>query len=313
MVKKIRNVQNKLIGSAHKDGAVGGTSWFREGANFYPKDELFENNEIDELISDHIICDTPEQPYFNSGSNIITLGSCFARELQKELEKNGKRLDHLWMPAGLNNTFALRQFIQWVITGERDEDAYWYDAHEKGGAALWEPNTERERYLEYFKMADGFVLTNGLAEVWKDTETDSVFWRGVPGNLYNPDKHKFEMSTVTQNTENLFKIYNYIRMISNKPIIYTLSPVPLRASFRKDMPCLVADCVSKSTLRAALFELFDNCTFNKCHYYPSYEIVKWLGAHLDMPMYSDAERDCRHVNKKIVSYIIKHFMENYFE
>ena len=48
----------------------------------------------------------------------------------------------------------------------------------------------------------------------------------------------------------------------NASIIFTLSPVPLKATFR-NMSCTVANSVSKAILRVALDEIFNKYTKDK--------------------------------------------------
>ena len=69
----------------------------------------------------------------------------------------------------------------------------------------------------------------------------------------------------------------------NAPIVITLSPVPLEATFR-DISCMTADSVSKSVLRVAIDQVMGEHRPNVC-YWPSFEIVRWAGAHVSWPAY----------------------------
>lgn len=182
------SLKNELVGSSHVKGAVGGGSWHRgDNVNFYPDSWRFRNQaELRTFISEQLLEGTlPIRPLFSKESKLLTLGSCFARELQEVMREYSHDLDHLWMPEGLNNTFALRQFIEWVLTNNSPTDGYWYDAHERGGAVRWTPTKEKEDYRDHFIAADGFVFTIGLAEIWRDRETNGVFWRGVPEDVFD--------------------------------------------------------------------------------------------------------------------------------
>ena len=48
-----------------------------------------------------------------------------------------------------------------------------------------------------------FIFTLGLSEVWENKETGDVFWRAVPYNRYNPEKHNFRVTTVEENKNNI--------------------------------------------------------------------------------------------------------------
>ena len=82
-------------------------------------------------------------------------------------------------------------------------------------------------------------------------------------------------SSYEENLANLVRIRALIR--SARPeakVIFTLSPVPLMATFRP-VSCLTASSVSKAILRVAIDQLMrDNADDRALFYFPSYEIVK---------------------------------------
>jgi hypothetical protein len=65
------------------------------------------------------------------------------------------------------------------------------------------------------------------------------------------------------------------RLNPNIKLVLTLSPVPLARTFEFSS-AIVADAVSKSVLRAAIHELIGMYP-EKIFYFPSYEMVTWLG------------------------------------
>jgi hypothetical protein len=93
----------------------------------------------------------PEKPVFTRDSSLMTIGSCFAEELKTYLLEQG--LPSAWMCVlpQLNNTYALRQFFEWCVTGKQSSEAYWYDEAEGGGAEKWRPEWEQKAYREYSK------------------------------------------------------------------------------------------------------------------------------------------------------------------
>jgi len=174
----------------------------------------------------------------------------------------------------------------------------------------WTPGAEQERYREIFARIDGLVLTVGLAEVWCDTVTQGVFWRGVPKSIFNPNIHKCRISTVEENTENLVKIVELLHSVRpGLPIIITLSPIPLRATF-EPMSCFAADCLSKSILRVAIDGVMRR-NFRNVVYWPSSEIVRWLGAHVPVAMFGE-DGNTRHVNRQTVRLILDSFIQHYY-
>ena len=93
-------------------------------------------------------------------------------------------------------------------------------------------------------------------------------------------------------------------------IIFTLSPVPLNATFM-GRPTIISDCVSKSILRVSLDEFLNNHVHENIYYWPSYEMVRWVGAHTDFPTLFE-DNTPRHVNNKVVSIIINNFVRKFF-
>lgn len=253
----------------------------------------------------------PKSKPFSDRSNLLTLGSCFATELRLHMEARGQQPSGLWVPEGLNNSYALRQFIEWGVTGKPSDDAYWYDATENGHAYKWTPEHEQQEYQAKFAAADGLVITIGLAEIWEDSETGGVFWRGVPRQIFEPGRYRCRMSTVEENQVNMQRIIDCVRAVyPTKPIIFTLSPVPLKATFRKES-CVMADCVSKSILRVALHNVI-SVSDDNTYYWPSFEIVKWIGNHLETPTFGVDAVDQQHVSRFIVPYIVNAFYDHFF-
>jgi len=291
----------------------GELSWhLGESLNLFPR-RTQEFQDLKRLIDKFVVPGFRPQPRpFRADSTLLTLGSCFAEELRNFLAEKQPGTRNIWVPSGLNNTYALRQFIDWCLTGERSEDAFWYDESETGKPVKWTPNEERESYRRTFEEAAGFVFTLGLAEVWADRQTGGVFWRGVPEGVFDPARHVYRTTSVEENGDNLSKIVHLIHEhLGTKEIVFTLSPVPLKATF-KGQSCLTADCVSKSILRVALDGVMARRPAH-VHYWPSFEMVRWLGGHLPYAVYGTDDGLSRHVSRQMVALIIESFVENFFE
>jgi hypothetical protein len=299
--------------SARLSAGVTKEAWHTDAnIKYFPRDkEMFDN--LDKLAKEYVF-DTfgPDEPILNSNDKVVTMGSCFADRLRTWLANNGKNADYIQVPEGLNNSFAVRQYLEWALTGDNSSDAYWYDNDKILGAKKYEPNQKHKELLEHFKNTKAIVVTFGLGEVWKDKDTNMVFWRGIPETSYNPNKHICVTSTVQENVDNFKKIVSLIKTHagSDKTIIFTLSPVPLNATFT-NRPTIVSDCVSKSILRVALDEFFKNNDYNDVYYWPSFEMVRWVGAHTDFPTLFE-DNTPRHVNQQVVNVIIENFVGKFF-
>lgn len=304
----------QLVGSL-----TGAQSWVeaepwnyaRESTRFFPR-QGEDLSDLEGLIERHVLPGfvPPAPPFDRQTSQLLAMGSCFAQNLRNTLAEKGLLADWLFVPPGLNNTFALRDFVDWCLTGSRSNSAYWYDEHAQGGAARWEPEQEHRRYREVFEAVDGIVLTVGLAEVWYDEPSGSVFWRGVPKSLYDPARHKCRVSSVAENRANIGHIVGAVRAARpDLPIVVTLSPVPLKATFGASS-IMAADCLSKSTLRVAIQEVMDQGHAG-LHYWPSFEIVRWLGSHLQERLFGE-DGNPRHVNRRIVRLAVESFIRHFY-
>ena len=303
--------QKTFIGSlARRRKESGGSAWHMSDETvFFPREcEVFDNLEL--VADEHLFnYHTPDTPPFTSDAKLITMGSCFADRLRRWLSSQGKHAENVDVPSGLNNSFAVRQFIEWVFTGKRSEDAYWYDKDENG-AIHWEAKDEHEVYRQAYSQMSGLVVTLGLAEVWRDKETGGVFWRGVPETLFDRSRHECVISTVEENVENMRRIIRVVREnVGQAPVIFTLSPVPLAATMRGISP-IVGDCVSKSTLRVAI-DIVMREQHEDVYYWPAFEMVRWVGSHYPASAFG-ADNTPRHPANHIVKIIVDRFVRAFF-
>jgi hypothetical protein len=286
--------------------------WYLADVNVYPrKQSQFETDDLGAFIRRHIVPGhAPARPMLDVSRPVITLGSCFARELRLFLSRAGVDARRFWIPSGLNNTFAILDFFSWCVTGMQTGRGFRYEETESGGIQDWTPEAERAAYRQAFADAGAFVLTLGLAEVWQDRDTGAVFWRGVPKELFDENRHVFRLTTVEENVANLRQTIGLVRQVNpSAPIVLTLSPVPLLATHRP-LSCLTADCVSKSVLRVALDQVMADQAAD-VYNWPSFEIVKWMGATVPWSAYGE-NGSSRDVNRRLIGPIIDAFVEAYY-
>jgi hypothetical protein len=153
-----------------------------------------------------------------------------------------------------------------------------------------------------FTRSSVFVMTLGLAEVWRSRIDNACFAGAPPKSVFDPARHSFDVLTVSEAREHIDAIYALMRSVNpDIQLVVTLSPVPLAATFR-DQSCLVSDSASKAVLRVAIDE------FCRAHpeviYFPSYEIVSKMS---EKPF----EEDNRHVRLDVVERIMTTFMTAY--
>ena len=285
------------------------STWFRgENTNFHPpRPALLSERAAETWILDGWL---PGAPIIDPSTQVTAFGSCFAQHIGEYLarrhynvvSKDESNAYVVTMGEGIVNTYALRGQFDWAIDGVAPTTELWHDYKaEKFGY----DEAVRQTTREIFERTDVFILTLGLSEVWYDEPTGEVFWRAVPRKRYDPARHKFRVTTVAENAENLRAIHASIRKFRpNAHIVLTLSPIPLFATFRP-VSCITANSVSKAILRAAIDELYREANDPLLHYWPSYEIVvdafgpgKW-------------DDDGHHIKRPVLDYIMGLFESVY--
>lgn len=276
----------------------------------FPKQGEFEKKLDSSFIKKHVLKGyLPEQPLFTKDAKILTVGSCFAEELRNYFLARDFSSNVVFIPPGLNNTFALDSYFRWMLTGDDFDRDYWFDDSKTGGMK-WNPTENRDHLVSLMRDLDCVVVTVGLAEVWSDSITGKVFWRGVPRNEFDPERHICRVSNVEENRANLASVFRNLRALSPRAeIIFSLSPVPLKAT-QTGRSCMTADSLSKATLRIALDE-FLKFEHSGARYWPSFEIVRWLGSHINTSLFGE-DGNSRHVNRAAVELILDAFIDAFF-
>jgi hypothetical protein len=290
----------------------GKERWHGEGVILYPAERRAFEEDLGTLIREHVLIGhVPEEPMLTERDEVVAIGSCFAGELRHYLAEAGLQSKRIWIPEGLNNTYAVVDFLTWCVTGNTTASGFRYDRLPDGSIAEWTPRESQNSYGRRMAEAGAIVLTLGVAEVWEDRQSGKVFWHGVPQGIFDAKRHRSRLTTVDENVSNLGRIIMLIRRVNaDAPIVLTLSPVPLKGTFR-GISSLSADCVSKSVLRVALDQVMSDAPPG-VYYWPSYEIVKWVGAHLSWPAYGVDDDKARHVTRTLVSRIVDAFIESFY-
>jgi GSCFA family len=285
-------------------------SWYRGAhTNFIPcKTELREPDAVDKYILAGWL---PPKPFIDRQAPITAFGSCFAMHISDHLASAGYNVygRHLGLDAhiirfgeGMVNTFAIRQQFEWALREREFPENLWFGAHKEIAAV--DPAIRAQTY-EIMRATRVFIITLGLSEIWYDKTSGDAFWRAIPAHLFDERIHGFRLSTPAENYDNLAAILGLIRKLrADAKVIFTLSPIPLMATFRP-VSCLTANSVSKATLRVAIDQLMRDRPHDEgLHYFPSYEIVTEL--------FTDPrEDDNRHVRPELVAFVMETFRRHY--
>ncbi len=293
------------VENAGRVAKVSGT-WYRgENCNFHPeRKNLSEPDAIAKYVGHGWF---PEAPFITKKDYITAFGSCFAHHVTKYLKANRYRVFGDDIPVssyvircgeGMVNTAVIAQQFRWAYDEIEFDEELWHDKEGNASAYL---NDVRLNTRKIFDQTNVFIITLGLSEVWYDKKSGEVFWRSIPRNIYNPDRHGFKILSVAENKKNLELIYDRVRKYRpDATLIFTLSPVPLVATFRP-VSCITANSVSKAILRVAVDEFMREHEDKNLFYFPSYEIVQ------DFFRDDAFNDDLRHVRPDVVQTIMKAF------
>jgi hypothetical protein len=299
---------------ASREGEVPkrfGTSFFRGSTcnfNPYGKDHQSADFCTRFLLKGHL----PAQKIIGPRTRVTAFGSCFAENITKHLSKLGfdvsrDRAPDIYisnMGEGLVNVHALLQQFEWALTDMAPPEGLWhgFDAKQFGY-----DDAVRRKTREVFLSTDVFIITFGLSEVWFDELTGGVFWRAVPMDRYDPNRHKFRVCTFAETMAAIGRIYRLIReQVPNAKAVFTVSPIPLIATFR-DQSCITANTASKAIIRAALDEFMRvdlRSEERDVFYFPAFEIINELFPARFM-------EDGRHLHPHIVPAVMQIFEAYY--
>jgi tetratricopeptide (TPR) repeat protein len=256
-------------------------------------------------IERYVLAGYPGQPIVRPQTVFTTLGSCFAQNLAQRLAEAGYRVNNEPIGEEVNSTYANRFLLEWLEHGPVSGPARAIDL-------VYGP-ARRERMLEALSHTDVLVLTLGVAACFFDIGTGAFAFSALgsaTGQAYLDRHCRMRTTTVSENVDNILAILGAAERLAARPlkVVLTVSPVPL-AGTTELHSAVVADCLSKSTLRLACHEAGQ--LRPDLIYWPSFEIVRWLGAHFstpDAPAFGAEDRCTRHVSNWLVDLIVELFI-----
>jgi hypothetical protein len=259
------------------------SAFFRgENCNFNP----YQNDHLsDAFCKDFILKGwLPPSRFIASSDRVTAFGSCFAENITQHLIRQGfdtskSRDPEIYvsmMGEGLVNVYALLQQFEWALENTTPPKDLW---HGFRAESFGYDETVRLRTRDIFLGTDVFIVTFGLSEIWYDEISGGIFWRAVPMDSYDPSRHKFRVCGFDETKVAVKRIFDLIkRHVPQAKIVFTLSPIPLAATFRPQS-CVTANSASKALLRAAIDEFMRESgpeLGTRLFYFPAYEIVSEL-------------------------------------
>jgi len=147
--------------------------------------------------------------------------------------------------------------------------------------------------------ADVIIITLGLTECWQDKRTELYVCLGPESEQDERfDRMRFHASTFADNLDNIKKTVAAIRSVyPAKKIVVTVSPVRLHRTWTGE-DIIVANSMSKATLRAAAGEL---CRSDPgVLYWPSFELSTLSNVW---------KSDALHIRDNVVRHIVHSFLQ----
>ena len=292
----------------------------------YPskKDQRFR----DEMLFPHI------KPKFKvkKHDTIFTIGSCFARNIEKKLLSNSftvpvasyfvPKSEFPWAAPHILNEYTLATMHQRIASvlgefsyddrsGIIEQDGLFQDLflHRSCMPTTVERLVGRRREIDdlYKKIigCDLCIITLGLVEAWYDSKYD-CYLNSAPSKLKLSNESKryfFRRINHRYCVDKLNDIIAMLKRLSVKNILLTVSPVPIEVSFTKD-DVVIANCYSKSVLRSCIEEILEE--HQDVDYFPSYEIVTSGGAFNMMD-------DNVHVREDVVNKVTDYMIGSYID
>lgn len=248
-------------------------------------------------------------PRIAPGEKVVTMGSCFAQHLARNMAGLGLNY-HVAEPpppgmsadesrernygvfsARFGNLYTVRQAVQLY---ERafgtflPEDDVW-DTKD-GFVDAFRPQIEPVAFTtaeevrdaarnhlvavrRMFEEADWLIFTLGLTEGWRSSIDGAVYpvAPGVAGGSFDPVRYEFVNFSAQAVQRDLSRFIELVRQTNPKcRFILTVSPVPLIATYEK-RHVWTATTYSKAVLRVAADEV--ERAHDHVTYFPSYEVI----------------------------------------
>jgi hypothetical protein len=272
-------------------------------------------------------------PRFSLKQNekIFTIGSCFAREIERLLIENKfdipiKRFElpsgeFQWDASSLLNEYnagTIFQRIESVFNEFVYTDNIGIEHTKEGYVDLFlhihnkpislQRLIERRKQIDelYKELIDSttIIITLGLTECWYDN-IGKCYLNKAPSKILisnNPGRYEFHRMDADDVLDRMSKTIELINKHSIKNILLTVSPVPLEATFTS-YNAIMVNSYSKSVLRIVAQKLMES--YDNVDYFPSYEIALSSGL-------ANFRNDNIHVEDHLVKTITEHMISNYY-
>lgn len=238
----------------------------------------------------------PPAPVISRSDVIRTHGSCFAENIALAMRACGMNARHFDCKEAVNSPAVNEQLFKYINSPDMP---YLCPEHER---SFVRPMLHGMRAKIATEAV--FIYSLGVAPF---SERNGVPF--VPENSEATKAAGMRFPSVAEVERAITTVVTTIRAINPTiKVVLTVSPVHLTGMVG-EASGIAADCVSKSILRAATWSYMQSAP-SDIHYWPSYEIVRWLGGHTG-PAFGVDDGNARHVNKSLVDMIVRLFIKHF--
>lgn len=280
------------------------------------------------------VFDTSKLPEILKKDIFFTMGSCFARNFSNFLNDKGIKSKNLGFAEDLNTPGSNASFLDFVSTENKELlteelpsliNHYWSSLNQEKIDILIKTKTDEilvvkeliqsctkiiitlGNTIDFYKSIDGhdeiipkFISLNHSEDI--DTRINAAARIKKTGAY-------MRMSTFSETKSHIKNIHKFVRKLAPRAtLIFTVSPVPIDSVLGITDPlnlnAIEIDCISKSTIRSALYEVMNSAEIIKddnLFYLPSYEIVKWVAPVTGLPIFGNEDAASRHVSNDILN------------
>ena len=285
-------------------------------------------------------------PRIHRGARIFTIGSCFARNIAQYLAVNGQRVTAFELAEDLNSPVSNAFLLN--LVGQAPERqlaviAQWIDTiyselgEAEKAATVAAKQREISELARQLKEADCVILTLGnVVDFFGD---DGAQGRPLMENIFPkfiamPPSEDINLRTAAaarlkvkgallrlatyQETYEAIKAcIDGIRSASKAALVVTISPVPIDSVIGLTdthlKSAIEVDCVSKSRIRSAVNDVLAQERSAPIHYFPSFEIVRWIAPLLSIPAFGFDDAASRHVSSPILDAVCALFVQRFIK
>jgi hypothetical protein len=299
---------------------------------YVPPKYISESGQFDFTAEHSLIPALPPKFKIKETDQIFSIGCCFMREIENSLNDQGYELlvtefanesnkELGFQESSLLNMYHLGATMSRLKRSLSDNPYLVEEAAEPTGGGNWadlylnenaspvnaelliKRRYELNRLYHHLKEADLIVISLSLIEGWFDKQ-HGVYLTRPPSRNYcikNPDRFEFRRLSYIDTVNYLSEMISLIKSRSKAKILFTISPVPPRATFLNE-PILKSSFYQKSILRGAI----DNVAaeHSDVDYFPSLEIFNYIGP----SSYSD---DYKQIKPSYITSFVKNILLRY--